>query len=259
MKSTPVKLPPLRSAKLLDQLRKRIRFLHYSVRTEQAYVYWVRAFIRFHGLRHPARMGRAEVEAFLSWLANERHVSVSTHKQALSALLFLYARVLLVELPWLKTAVRPRSHRRLPVVLGAEEVSRVLAVIESGHRLFAQLLYGTGMRISEALMLRVKDIEFDRRAIVIRAGKGGKDRVVMLPESLVPALRDQLALAAALWAEDRREGRGGRVEARDYWPGAGAGACCTAPGIGASATTLIESTQYSVSPKQSEGRPLCCS
>ena len=114
MKTATAPLPPLRSVKVLDQLRERIRYLHYSLRTEQAYVHWVRAFIRFHGVRHPATLGSSEVEAFLSWLANERKVSVSTHRQALAALLFFYGKVLCTDLPWLQEIGRPRPSRRLP-------------------------------------------------------------------------------------------------------------------------------------------------
>lgn len=202
-------LPPLKSARLLDQVRERIRYMHYSIRTEQAYVYWVRGFVRFHGLRHPLEMGGDEVEEFLSWLANERSVAVSTHKQALSALMFLYQKVLGVELPWMNRIGRPRSTVRLPVVLTTDEVARVLRLLDGDHRLFAQLLYGTGMRIMEGVRLRVKDVDFERRAIVVREGKGAKDRVVMLPTSLVPALREQMSRARLLWSADREAGRGG--------------------------------------------------
>ena len=202
-------LPPLRSARLLDQLRERIRYLHYSIRTEDAYVHWVRAFIFFHGRRHPGKMGGPEVEAFLSWLANERNVAVATHRQALSALLFLYQKILGLSLPWMEAIGRPRREPRLPVVLSVDEVMRILALLQGEQRLFAQLLYGTGMRITEGLQLRVKDIDFEQRTIVIRAGKGGKDRSVMLPLTLVPALRDQLARARVLWSTDGEAGRSG--------------------------------------------------
>lgn len=130
MKTATAPLPPLRSVKVLDQLRERIRYLHYSLRTEQAYVNWVRAFIRFHGVRHPATLGSSEVEAFLSWLANERKVSVSTHRQALAALLFFYGKVLCTDLPWLQEIGRPRPSRRLPVVLTPDEVVRILGFLE---------------------------------------------------------------------------------------------------------------------------------
>ena len=163
-------------------MRERIRYLHYSLRTEQAYVNWVRAFIRFHGVRHPATLGSSEVEAFLSWLANERKVSVSTHRQALAALLFFYGKVLCLDLPWLQEIGRPRPSRRLPVVLTPDEVVRILGFLEGEHRLFAQLLYGTGMRISEGLQLRVKDLDFDHGTIIVREGKELKDRALMLPE-----------------------------------------------------------------------------
>ncbi len=154
MKTATAPLPPLRSVKVLDQLRERIRYLHYSLRTEQAYVHWVRAFIRFHGVRHPATLGSSEVEAFLSWLANERKVSVSTHRQALAALLFFYGKVLCTDLPWLQEIGRPRPSRRLPVVLTPDEVVRILGFLEGEHRLFAQLLYGTGMGTVAKLAMR---------------------------------------------------------------------------------------------------------
>ena len=166
-------------------------------------------FVRFHGLRHPLEMGGSEVEEFLSWLANERSVAVSTHKQALSALMFLYQKVLGVDLPWMNKIGRPKTTVRLPVVLTTDEVARLFIRLEGGHRLLAQLLYGTGMRIMEGVRLRVKDVDFERRAIVVREGKGAKDRVVMLPASLMPALRAQMSRARLLWAADREAGRGG--------------------------------------------------
>jgi integron integrase len=196
--------PPLRAARLLDQVRERVRYLHYSIRTEQAYVHWVRAFVRFHGCkRHPREMGAADVEAFLTWLAAERGVAVATHQQALSALLFLYQRVFGQQVPWLQRIGRPQRKRRLPVVLSTDEVSRLLAALDGEHRLLAQLLYGTGLRITEALQLRVKDLDFEHRTLIVRCGKGGKDRALMLPAVLAPALRDQLARARLLWAADR--------------------------------------------------------
>lgn len=206
MKTLIAPLPPLHSGKLLDQLRERIRYLHYSLRTEEAYVYWVRGFIRFHRMRHPAEMGANEVEQFLGWLVSERNVSASTHRQALSALLFLYEKVLGIDLPWLAEIGRPRVQKRLPVVLVPDEVARVLALLEGEHRLFAQLLYGTGLRITEGLRLRVKDVDFAHNSIIVREGKGGKDRVVMLPQSLIAGLHTQLARARALWAADVANG-----------------------------------------------------
>ena len=205
----PSQLPALRSARLLDQVRERIRYLHYSIRTEEAYVHWVKAFIRFHDRRHPREMAGPEVEAFLSWLAAERGVAVSTHRQALSALLFLYLKVLGQEMPWMQSIGRPQRKPRLPVVLSADEVARVLALLDGEHRLFAQLLYGTGLRITEGLQLRVKDIDFERRTLIVRAGKGGKDRAVMLPGAIVVPLREQLGRSRVLWAADREAGRAG--------------------------------------------------
>jgi len=204
------RLPPLQAVRLLDQVRERIRYLHYSIRTEQVYVHWIRAFIRFHGCnRHPRDMGGPEVEAFLVWLANDRQVSVSTHRQALSALLFLYQKVIGQDLPWMGEIGRPQPKPRLPVVLSVEEVARILTLLKGEHQLLAQLLYGTGMRITEGLQLRVKDVDFERHTVIVRDGKGGKDRAVMLPAAIVPALREQLARARILWAADREAQRAG--------------------------------------------------
>lgn len=209
MKSGSQNSPPLTSVKVLDQLRERIRYMHYSIRTEETYVYWVRLFIRFHGRRHPATLSGPDVEAFLSWLANTRKVAVSTHKQALAALLFFYGKVLGVELPWMKEIGRPQTKQRLPVVLSVEEIGRILSLLEGEHRLFAELLYGTGLRITEGLQLRVKDIDFDRGSIIVREGKGGKDRIVMLPQRLRPGLREQLARGRVLWEADQAAGCAG--------------------------------------------------
>lgn len=201
--------PPLRSARLLDQVRERIRYDHYSLKTEKSYVHWVRRFVHFHGLRHPRDMGGAEVEAFLAHLANSRQVSSSTHHQALCALLYLYRRVLGTELPWMQSIGRPRRQARIPVVLSRDEVAGLFAALPPGEPPLLPLLYGAGLRIMEGLRLRIKDLDFDRRVIVVRDAKGGKDRVVMLPASLEGALRAQVAQARALWAEDRAAGCAG--------------------------------------------------
>ena len=193
----------LRSIRLLDQVRERIRYCHYSLRTEQAYVFWVRRFIRFHRLRHPRQMGAAEVEAFLTHLATDRKVAPSTHKQALAALLFLYRQVLDIDLPWLQRIGRPKIPIRIPVVLSREEVARLFAAIDGNCSTIAGLLYGAGLRLMECLRLRVKDIDFDRKVIVVREGKGKKDRVVMLPEPLRTSLQTQIAHSRAIWMEDR--------------------------------------------------------
>ncbi|RZJ48210.1 MAG: integron integrase, partial [Acidovorax sp.] len=198
---------------LLDQVRERIRYLHYSLQTEKAYLYWVRFFIRWHGrsgaMRHPRDMGAPEVEAFLTMLATERHVSASTHNQALSALLFLYRQVLGIDLPWLDGVNRPTQKRRIPSVLTREEVACLFQFLDGEMALLARLLYGTGMRLMEGLRLRIKDVDFDRQVIVVREAKGGKDRVVMLPQSLAPTLRAQWRHARAVWDADHRAQRGG--------------------------------------------------
>ena len=203
---------PPASPRLLDQLRQQVRYRHYSLRTEEAYVHWVRAFVHFHGRRHPAELSRADVEDFLAWLASERQVSASTHKQALSALLFLYQQVLGLNLPWMGDIGRPRTDRRVPAVLSQAEVARLFDALAAQPRhgavllLLAQLLYGTGLRLLEALRLRVKDLEFDQRAIIVRQGKGAKDRVVMLPASIDGALLAHLADVKVQWQADRAAG-----------------------------------------------------
>jgi integron integrase len=203
-------LPALRAERLLDQVRERARYLHYSLRTEQAYVHWVRAYVRFHGCeRHPREMGAAEVEAFLTWLASARRVAVATHQQALSALLFLYVKVLAMDVPWLQHIGRPQRKRRLPEVLSPDQVARVLGLMAGEHALLARLLYGTGLRITEALQLRVKDVDFAHRTLIVRAGKGGKDRALMLPASLLQPLHEQLVRARLLWSLDREAGVAG--------------------------------------------------
>ena len=201
--------PPLQSVKILEQVRERVRYLHYSIRTEEAYLYWIRFFIRWSGMRHPREMGADEVRQFLTFLAVKRNVSASTHRVALSGLLFLYQKVLCVDLPWLDGLERPSVPRRLPTVLTREEVARILALLAGDHAVLARLLYGTGMRITEGIQLRVKDVDFDHRAIVIREGKGFKDRVVMLPETLTESLKQQIANARAIWSQDVAAGKAG--------------------------------------------------
>ena len=184
--------------KLLDRMRNHLRTRHYSIRTETAYVDWARRFILFHGKRHPQEMGGAEVEAFLTHLAVNRHVSASTQNQAKAAILYLYKQVLQIELAWLDEVVQAKTPKRLPVVLTASEVRSLLLHMQGTTGLVAQLLYGTGMRLLEALRLRVKDVEFARREVVIREGKGNKDRVTVLPENLILPLQVQLQKARAL-------------------------------------------------------------
>lgn len=183
--------------KLLDQVRDKIRFKHYSLSTEKTYIAWIKQFILYHHKRHPVEMGSLEVEAFLTYLATQRNVSSSTQNQALSAILFLYREVLAVNLPWLENFERSKKPRRLPVVLTMTEVQALLQATSTAPEpigLVIKLLYGTGMRLMEAVRLRVKDLELERREIIVRDGKGGKDRVTMLPESLAEAMRVHLAL-----------------------------------------------------------------
>ena len=194
--------------KLLDQVRDKIRLKHYSLRTEQAYIDWIRRFILFHHKRHPSDMGAAEVEAFLTHLAVAGQVAASTQNQAKSALLFLYREVLTVELPWLDNVEQAKAPRRLPVVLTQAEVKGLLERMEGTYLLMARLLYGTGMRLMEVMRLRVKDVEFARREIIIREGKGFKDRVTMLPESLIEPLKAHLVKVKVLHQEDLRAGYG---------------------------------------------------
>jgi integron integrase len=197
-----------RQARLLPRLRDALRVRHYSIRTEQAYVDWVRRFIHFHGRRHPERLGAAEVQGFLTHLAVERTVSSSTQNQAKSALLFLYREVLRVDLPWLDDIVGAKASRRLPVVLTPSEVRCLLAELGGTLGLVASLLYGTGLRLLEALRLRVKDVEFERREIVVRDGKGAKDRVTVLPENLIAGLQARLAQVRRLHLRDLAAGHG---------------------------------------------------
>jgi integron integrase len=197
-----------RPVMLLDRVREKIRLKHYSIRTEQAYCDWIRRFVVFHGKRHPSMLGAGDVEAFLTALAVDGRVAASTQNQAKSALLFLYKEVLGVELPWLDGIETAKAPRRLPVVLTHDEVARLLARLTGVHRLIGGLLYGTGLRIMEAMRLRVKDVEFSRREIVVRDGKGGKDRMTMLPVRLVAPLREQIAHARELHRADLEAGQG---------------------------------------------------
>ena len=184
--------------------------MHYSLRTEEAYVYWVRNFVHWAGLRHPRELGAADVQAFLIMLANERRVAASTHRQALSALLFLYREVLGVDMPWLAELGRPVPKKRIPTVLTPVEVQSLLARMGDGVTgLLGRLLYGTGMRLLEGVRLRIKDVDFARQVIVVRDGKGGKDRVVMLPRALDGALRAQLQVARRIWQADHEKQQAG--------------------------------------------------
>jgi integron integrase len=199
---------PVSAPRLLEQVRGRIRFKHYSIRTEQSYLDWIRRFIRHFDKRHPKDMGAKEVQEFLTHLAVAGRVAASTQNQAKSALLFLYKEVLEVELPWLDKVEAAKTPKRLPVVLTRDEVMAVLSRLEGSHGLIARLLYGTGLRIMECLRLRAKDVIFERNEILVRDGKGAKDRVTMLPASLVPALREHIERIRELHRQDLAAGHG---------------------------------------------------
>ncbi len=194
--------------RFLDQVRDAVRTRHYSRRTEDAYLGWTKRFILFHRKCHPAAMGADEVNAFLSHLAVDRNVSASTQAQALSALVFLYRNVLDDPLPWIDDIVRARRSRKLPVVLSREEVRSLLAPMKGTPRLVAAILYGGGLRLLEALRLRIKDVDFAARLLVVREGKGAKDRRTMLPDSLQQSLHAQIEWVRRVHRKDLAAGRG---------------------------------------------------
>lgn len=195
--------------RLFDRVRAEIRVRHYSLETEKSYVSWIRRFILFHGRKHPITLGKSEVESFLTYLAVNRRVASATQNQALAALLFLYSQVLKVELPWLDEIVRADKPARLPVVLSRAEVKSLLAVVSPPEiGLVAKLMYGTGMRVMEAVRLRILDVHFQSGYIMVREGKGQKDRRVILPSSLVVDLHQQIDFAQALHRRDCATGHG---------------------------------------------------
>lgn len=242
--NTPAPSPP----RLLDQLRDRVRVKHYSIRTETQYVQWVRRFIVFHDKRHPRDMGAPEVEAFLTHLAVAGHVAAATQNQALSALLFLYREVLGMELPWLDKVTRAKRPQRLPVVLTRDEVRAVLGRMTGVYGLLARLLYGTGMRLMEVIRLRVKDIDFSRSEIVVRDGKGAKDRITMLPESVKADLQAHLVWRRGLYERDAEAGK-----AAVYLPDALARKYPNAPGEWAW-QYVFPSGSYSIDPRSGAER-----
>jgi integron integrase len=193
--------------RLLDKLRDKLRLKHYSIRTEKAYLDWVKRFILFHEKKHPLDMGAIEIEAFLTHLAVNRNVAASTQNQALAAILFLYQEVLDIRLPWMDEMTRAKKPRKLPTVLTRAETERLLKHLENTPALIAQLLYGTGMRLMEAVRLRIKDIEITSRQIIIRDGKGGKDRMTVLPDSLIPVLQEYLIKRRDLFDKDLKNGQ----------------------------------------------------
>jgi integron integrase len=195
--------------KLLTVVREKMRARHFSYRTENAYIGWIRRFILYHGKRHPSEMGAPEVEGFLTHLAVERRVSASTQNQALGAILFLYRHALEIELPWLENVVRARKPAHMPVVLPRREVQALLGQLEPPFNLIAQLLYGSGLRLLEALRLRVKDIDFEYSQVVVRDGKGKKDRVTILPDTVAAALHTHLRFVRLQHSSALQRGYGG--------------------------------------------------
>jgi len=204
---TPVQLP-LQQPKLIPRLREALRVRHYSLKTEKAYIHWVRRFIFYHNVRHPKDMGAKEVTAFLSYLAQRRNVAASTQNQALAALLFLYKAVLGIDLPWLDGIVRAKRPRRLPQVLTRSEVQAVLGHLTATRWLLVSLLYGAGLRLNERHSLRIKDIDLSGSKLVVRDGKGGKDRVTLLPRSLKDPLAAHIDKVLSLRAADLAQGFG---------------------------------------------------
>lgn len=209
--SAPISGEAASRPKLLAAVRTAIRLRHYSHRTEDAYIAWIRRFVLFHGMRHPRTLGAADVESFLSMLAEERRVSAATQNQALSALLFLYREVLEAPLPWMKNVVRAKVAQRLPVVLTRDEVRAVLTRLPARERLIVTLLYGAGLRLLECLTLRVKDLDFGASQIVVRGGKGDKDRVVPFPRSARQEIARHLDLVRDLHRRDLAAGGGETV------------------------------------------------
>ena len=201
-------MSPPKPKKLLDQLRDTIRLKHYSYSTEKTYVHWARRYILYHNKRHPAEMGVAEIEAFLTHLAKDEHVSASTQNQALNALLFLYRNVLQIDLPVPLHALRAKRSEHLPTVLSKDEVARVLAGMHGLHQLMGKLLYGCGLRLMECFHLRVKDIDFEQSQIIVREGKGEKDRATMLPASLIQPLKNQITFVKNQHERDLAQGYG---------------------------------------------------
>ncbi len=200
--------PPAPARRLLDQVRDAIRRRHYSPRTEESYIHWIKRFIFFSGKRHPRELGAPEVTAFLSHLARDRDVAAATQNQALAALLFLYKEVLGQPPPWLDQIERAKRPARLPTVLSAAEVMRLLSHLHGAKWLMASLLYGSGLRLRECLKLRVKDVDFDYRQILVRDAKGAKDRVTMLPGPVIEPLRGHLGQVKALHERDLASGHG---------------------------------------------------
>jgi integron integrase len=246
--------------KLLDQVRHVLRIKHYSIRTERAYLDWIKRFILFHGKRHPKDKGSAEIEAFLNALAVTKQVSASTQNQALAALLFLYRQVLCQELSDRIAVIRAKQTEHLPTVMDQAEALRVIAHLTNPYQLMAQLLYGSGLRLMECLRLRVKDLDFAQHQIIVRDGKGGNDRDTLLPDCLRTPLQRQLRYAQALHQNDLEEGYGEvylpTALARKY-PNADQDWCWQGPRVVCIAQSCVAFSAQSAPGTQLAGRPRC--
>ena len=198
----------MENPRLLDQVRDALRVRHYSLRTESSYLQWIKRFILFHKKRHPRDMGEQEITAFLTYLAVDKHVAASTQNQALAAILFLYKHVLEQELGWLDDVIRAKRSVHVPEVLSPDQVRRLLGQLDGIYQVVARLLYGTGMRLMEAIRLRVQDVDFHYRQITVRDGKGHKDRVTVLPDSMIQPLQAHLVRVKDLHKKDLAEGHG---------------------------------------------------
>ena len=194
--------------KLEEKIRSKIRTLHYSIRTEETYVSWYRKFVKFHKLRHPSEMGESEIEEFLTYLAVKKGVAASTQNQAFNALLFLYKKVLKIELSEKINSIRAKRERHLPEVLNVEEVKSLLSYLKKDYYLMAALLYGAGLRLMECVRLRIKDIKFDSDLIIVRDGKGGKDRSSILPNNLIEKLKEKIKEDKKTHYQDLENGYG---------------------------------------------------
>lgn len=195
-------------SRFLDSIRDRVRLKHYSIRTEEAYVGWAKKYILFHNKKHPSELGKFEMEQFLTYLAVDQKVAASTQNQALAALLFMYKEVLQIDPPWVENVVRAKKPKRLPVVLTKVEIKRLFSKLDSLQLLYARLMYGCGLRLMELVRLRVKDIDFGYKSIIVRSGKGEKDRSVMLPTSLINELRERVEQSELTHTKDLSEGYG---------------------------------------------------
>ena len=197
-----------RKPKLLDRVKMACFRRNYSPKTASSYVYWCRQYILFHNKRHPAGLNKTHIEAFLNYLIKSRHLSASTQSQALNALFFMYKQVLAIEPGWMEQLDRPKRKQRLPVVLSQNEVTQTLNYMQGTPKLMAQLIYGSGLRVNECMKLRIMDIDFDRKTITVRNGKGGKNRCTVLPTKLIPTLQEHLLKVMTLHKDDCLAGDG---------------------------------------------------